>query len=147
MNRTAMMQALNDRQAQKTRKLRLSKTSFMNNTKWCKLLEEIEVSDLSLNEAKIKVLARQQTYPFSLKIGVDETRTYTGDGICGPVSLLEIEWIFIPTRYEIAEYNGGVKYRSSFVTNDVPGLKNLIDGLGKFEYDWDENGLKIYGYK
>ena len=33
------------------------------------------------------------------------------------------------------------------VAKDILGLKEIIDGLGLYEYDFNEDGLRIYGYK
>jgi hypothetical protein len=33
------------------------------------------------------------------------------------------------------------------INNEIYALKELVDGLGNYEYDFDEAGLKAYGYK
>ena len=129
---------------QKLEKVRKRKTSYMSNAKWRKLLEELE--DCNFRGAELKPLCNENTYPFC-NVGVLETGEHTGDGICGPVTFKEIEWIFIPTSIEYAEFRDGIKYRTTTTQNDLEALKKLMDKLGKFEYDFDENGLKIYGYK
>ena len=124
------------------------KTSYMNNAKWRKLFEELEGNTLRLQGARVKMLCAEDTYMFDINVGVlEETGEHTEDGFCGPVAFKDIEWIFIPVSTEYAQFSGGVKYRTTITENDLEALKNLMDKLGKFKYDFDENGLKIYGYK
>ena len=122
------------RHEKKLEKARLNKTSFMSNSKWEKLFHAVANSGLSLFNDSIKYLTDDTTRPFSLK----EDGLYWGGrystvdgGARGgvPVPYKEIEWIFVPTQ------------------NDILTLKDLIDGLGLYEYDFNEDGLKIYGYK
>lgn len=128
-------------------KARLSISSYMSDTKWIKLFKAIAASNINLSHEKIKILTQADEYPFSLHLGVDESGKYTTDGTCGPVALKEIEWVFVPAVYEIERYNRDEKLKSEFIQNDIHALKELIDGLGRFEYEFNEDGLKLYGYK
>ena len=87
------------------------------------------ISYEKVRSERIKNIADEET----LKHGeFYSVRYYTRDGVGGgPVDYKAIEWIFVPAS----------------PTNDIHALKNLIDELGLYEYDFDENGLKIYGYK
>jgi hypothetical protein len=138
---------LNREVKQKLEKVRKEKTSYMSNAKWRKLLEELEGNTFCLREGRIKTLCDEKTYPFDMNIGVLETGEHTGDGICGPVAFKDIEWIFIPVSTEYEEFRNGIKYRTTISQNNLEEFKNFIDKLGKFEYDFDKDGLKIYGYK
>jgi len=127
---------------------RQDKTSCMSNTKWCKLFWAIENNGKCSFPAELKLLWEERTYPFSTNPGVDESREYTKDsGIQGPVAFRDIEWIYIPSIREVGRYNRDEKLKSKFVHYDLGILKELMDNLGKFEYDFDADGLKIYGFR
>ncbi|MCL1993415.1 MAG: hypothetical protein FWG66_10775 [Spirochaetes bacterium] len=138
------LQMLEKRQA----KARAGKVSCMSNSKWEKLFKAVGSSDLSFSGETIKNIGDDQIRGrFSIKTDglYCETvfryedgseclgpRYSTRDGAGGgPAAYKDIEWIFVPALYG----------------NDLPRLKLLVDGLGKFEYDLDENGFKIYGYR
>jgi len=115
---------------------RLSKTSFMSNSKWEKLFIAVKNSELFLQGENIKNIRDDVVRSFSLKNdglyivnGVQVARYSTYDGHGGPVSYRDIEWIFVPA------------------VNDINALKKLVDGIGIYEYDINEKGMKIYGYK
>ena len=138
---------LNREVEQKLKKVRKERTSYMNNSKWRKLFEELEVSTFRLEGARIKMLGSEDTHMFSMNIGILETSEHTGDGFCGPVAFKDIEWIFIPASTEDVQYRNGIKYRTTISKNDLEEFMFFMDKLGKFEYDFNENSLKIYGYK
>ena len=115
---------------------RLSKASFMSNTKWEKLFIAVKNSEISLSDGTRKDISCDVIRRFNLKkdgLYIFNGKHYRystydiGDG--GPVDYRDIEWVFVPSN------------------NDLNALKNLIDGLGLYEYDINEDGMKIYGYK
>ena len=129
-------------------KARFSKDSYMSNSKWEKLFKAVANSEISLCDGSIKNLTDEYIRPFNLKSdGLYCVRYSTADKCGGPVYYKEIEWIFIPAFHEIERRNREEKLVPQIQTNDIYALKELIDALGKFEYDFNENGLKIYGYK
>ncbi len=137
-----------ERYEKRTQKARLAKTSCMNNAKWRKLFNAIEVSEKYIFPAEVKLLAEDKTYPFSMNQGISPSGEYTKDSaIQGPIAFKDIEWLYIPAQQEIERYNRDEKLQSEFIKYDIGKLKELIDSLGKYEYCFDENGLKIYGYK
>ena len=104
----------------------------MSNTKWEKFFKAVANSDISFSNETVKCLADECIRSFSLeRDALSYNRYVTADSIAGPFDYKYIEWIFVP----------------AVRVNDIPALKKLIDGLGLYEYDFDENGLKIYGYK
>jgi len=127
---------------------RLSKVSFMNTTKWTKLFQAIKDTDISLQGETMKLIDYERIIPFSLKNeGIYYVRGYTADRNGGPCHYKEIEWIFVPVANETERWNHSEKLNPKRTPNDVYALKELIDSIGQFEYDFDENGMKIYGYK
>ncbi|MCL2568686.1 MAG: hypothetical protein FWE12_04530 [Oscillospiraceae bacterium] len=130
------------------KKMRLAKASFMNDSKWTKFFQAVQGSDMSLHGESMKVLGSDYISPFSLKNhGLYWVRGYTADAWGGPCAYREIEWIFVPAMHEVARYNRDEQLMPKRQANDIHALKELIDSLGQFEYDLDEKGLKIYGYK
>ena len=132
--------------------MRHSKTSYMNDTKWIKLLQALEnfSNETSVGGVILKFLMSDKTQPHYFSDGVLESEKCTGDGWCGPICLKAIEWFFVPAAYEVERYSlyqEGKKIPSLYVENDIIALKNIIDSVGLFEYDIDQNGLKLYGYK
>ena len=132
-------------------KLRLSKASFMNNSKWEKLFKAVANSEISLCGESIKFIDAEKCYEhFSLKYDglYSWVRYSTRDGSGGgPSYYKDIEWIFVPAVYEIERWNREERLQPKRITNDISALKKLIDELGVYEYDFNEEGLKIYGYK
>ena len=127
---------------------RLKRVSYMNNTKWRELFQTFENNPKITCEvvgAKIKVLSWENILPFKL-FGNYHYADYI-EGAHAPICFTEIEWIFIPANCEFERWNRNEKLQSEFIKNNIFSLKKLIDSLGLLEYDFDENGLKIYGYK
>jgi len=125
-----------ERHRRRFEKARLSKTSYMSNSKWGKFFIAVKDSEISLRDETIKCITDDVIRHFDLKkdglyiFNGKHHRYSTRDGANGgPVYYREIEWIFIPFH------------------NDINALKNLIDGIGIYEYDISEEGMKIYGYK
>ena len=113
----------------------LNRVSYMSDTKWKKFFQAIEKSGLAwldIYDATIKFVIDEVVKPFHFQ---DYCGGYI-EGTYGPARYKEIEWIFIP-----------VSYGWNRASNDIHALKKLVDGLGLYEYDFDEDGLKIYGYK
>ena len=142
------MSTVSERYKKRIIDLRLTKTSYMSNAKWRKLFNAIEENGQCTFPARIKTIGDEGVYHFSTNPGIYETMNYTMDGWCGPpVAFRDIEWIYVPTVSEIERYNRDEKLESKFIQRDIAKLKKLIDEIGKFEYDFDENGLKLYGYR
>lgn len=117
----------------------------MNNAKWEKLFQAIEQNStlcFDTGGATIKFLVD----------GVKQFRfqNYCGgyiEGTYGVARYKEIEWIFIPSVFEIERRNRDEKLQPKRINNDIHALKELMDGLGHYEYDFSEDGLKIFAYK
>jgi len=134
-----------DKYEKRLAKAMLGRISYMSDAKWEKLFQTVENSSiawLDIYGATIKFLT-DGIKPFRF---TDYWGGYL-DGTYGAARYKEIEWIFIPSIYEIERRNRDEKLQPKRTNNNILGLKELIDGLGLYEYDFDENGLKLYGYK
>lgn len=119
------------------------RASFMNDTKWHKLFEELSVCRFSINRSKIKFLLEDKIYDFSIGyIGENYMET-----VFGVFSFKEIEWIFIPQKFEIERFNRQEKLTSQYKENPIDEIEEAMSNLAQFCYEKDKNGLKIYGYK
>ena len=123
--------------------------SYMNNTKWTKVLNCFsELKDYKDRpQAFVKTLDDDYLYPFDIHIGVTEGHGYTRDGTCGPIKLSTIEWIKVLRNNDVKEYKDGKLYRVNKGSYDISIFKQCLESLGEFEYDYDEAHLIIYGYK
>ena len=128
-------------------KARRAKVSYMNHAKWRKLFQAIEANGQCTFPAFVKTLDSERTYRFSTNPGIHETMGYTTDGQFCPVAFRDIEWIYVPASSELERYHREEKLESKWVEYDLGKLKELMDGLGEFEYELDEKGLKLYGYR
>jgi len=135
-----------EKHQKKIERLKQAKVSCMNNTKWRELFEAIEINEALPFPVVIKYLGSEQLFTQGLNKGINSTKNGTRDRDGGPVYFKEIEWIYATTVYE-KEGSYHLELQSRFVERDILTLKKIIDNLGKFTYDFDENGLKIYGYK
>lgn len=109
----------------------------MSDTKWAKLLRAIWKSDCKfLGDNKNPVLAKTLTEEQLLVIRLEDSfgdGRYTADYIAGPIRTKEIEYIIIPFHSKDNLYK----------------TKELIDSLGKYEYDVDEveRTITLFGYR
>lgn len=111
--------------------------SYMSDTKWAKLFHAIQNCECnSFWDNRNPVLAKTLTEEYLRVIRLDDCYgdgRYTADDIAGPIRTNEIEYIIIP-----------------FLTNDnLYKIKELIDSVGKYEYDVDETErtITLFGYR
>ena len=126
--------------------MRSGATGYMNNQKWFKLFRAMEENGMCCR-AELKLLAGEHIHTFTTTPGLHESGKGTRDGAYGPVLFKEIEWLYIPGKYEVERFNRDEKLQSGYVENTIVEIQQILDAVGKFEYDLDEDGIKIYGYK
>jgi len=141
--------------------------SCMNNTKWHEFFEAVNAEPI-LRDIPffIKCLdctnAFEETLSFAeiTDIGlfaywsslIDRNDRKTEKGNCW-LSYVDIEWLFLPNIYDkdiyckLRKNNPLFKIENYTVEAHIITLKSLIDELGKLTYDFDDAGLKLYGYK
>lgn len=111
--------------------------SYMSDTKWAKLLNAIGNSECRMfwdnrNPVLAKTLTAERLCIIRLEDYLGNGR-YTADDIAGPIRTKEIEYIIIPFLSKDSLYKA----------------KELIDSLGKYEYDVDETErtITLFGYR
>ena len=118
-------------------------TSLMNDAKWLKLYEILEAS--GCESIRVKLLSSDEE--IALVCGF----RCLGDGYfdCanGAILFKDLHWVFVPKFYERARMNRAEKLTSNFIPNPLEAVLDAMTKAGKFDYEIDESGLKIYGYR
>ena len=106
----------------------------MSNAKWSKLLKAIAESDIKYiaSEVRAKDLVCDTLWHILLADYLGNGK-YTADGIAGAIRTKNIEYVIIPFES----------------INELSRMKDLIEKIGKSEYDIDNEKLiiKIFGYR
>jgi hypothetical protein len=130
---------------------RISLASYMNNTKWFKLF--VTLVENNIKYVKIKRLFATDAWEIELKNDCfncfNRYRFWDCSGL-GPFYFKEMEWIDILEIVETLQYvPASASQKIILLENNIKinEIENIINGLGKFEYDKIENGIRIYGYK
>jgi hypothetical protein len=115
-------------------------SSFMNNTKWHKLIEVL-TDELNVIYVNYKL------------INSDCIRYTTFDSadfkpfFIEPILYKEIEWIEFPKNYKLT-YNKRVTRKFDKIhTQDIDTIKRIINDLGEFMIDSDDNKLRLIAYR
>jgi hypothetical protein len=135
-----------ERHERQIAKARLNKASCMSNTKWRKLFNIIRENLECDPPARVKLLAGEETFPFCVKSDIHQSGI-KDNATQAPINFKEIEWIHIFATKEIERYNREERLKPKFMAYDIENIKELIENAGKYEYDFDEDGIRIYGYK
>ena len=113
------------------KRIRQSKISYMNNTKWRELLHAIEANEIYDFPAELKCIDGDYVYSVSSNLGVSSwAANATADRFGGPVAFKDIEWINIPNTREIERYNRNEKLESTFISYSA-GLKAQVKPSSK----------------
>lgn len=125
------------------------RTSYMNNTKWFKLFDQLKQEKLFFRVAQIKFLISDTATRFSFDQFESDNFDNSGFGDFGggPFNFNEIEWISIPRKPEFERRNRDEILNPKVISRPIDKIEKVMDSIGRFEYDIDEIGLKIYGYK
>ena len=114
--------------------------SFLNNTKWYKL---IDVLTIEFDEVYI-----------NYKLIYDNIiKGYLFDSVdfepyfLEPIKYNEVEWIEFPVEYEYWVNRDNLKAGKKIYNQDFKAIKLKIESIGEFRMDEFENKLKIYAYK
>ena len=59
----------------------------------------------------------------------------------------DLRWVFVPKFYERARMNRAEKLASNFIPNPLEAVLDAVTKASKFDYEIDESGLEIYGYR
>ena len=123
----------------------LKRASYMNNSKWFRLLTEMQDAEINIHSAYIKFLLNDRKYKFHL--GGFNEKGFGDVSELGPFRFKEIEWILIPERYETERWNRNEKLTSEFFFQPIEKIEQIIKNMGLLEYEIREEGLRIFGYK
>ncbi|WP_314068659.1 DUF6678 family protein [Campylobacter showae] len=117
--------------------------SLMNDAKWLKLCEILEAS--GCKDISVKLLSSDEEIAIVCGFGC------LGDGYfdCanGAILFKDLRWVFVPKFYERARMNRAEKLASKFIQNPLETVLEAMTKAGKFDYEIDESGLKICGYR
>ena len=117
--------------------------SLMNDAKWLKLCEILEAS--GCKDIRVKLLASDEEIAFVCGFGCLEDGYF--DCANGAILFKDLRWVFVPKFYERARMNRAEKLTSNFIPNPLEAVLDAMTKAGKFDYEIDESGLKIYGYR
>ena len=118
-------------------------TSLMNDAKWLKLCEILEAS--GCKDIRVRLLSSDEEIALIRGFGRLEDRYFDCDN--GAILFKDLRWVFVPKFYERARMNRAEKLASNFIPNPLEAVLGAMTKAGKFGYELDESGLKIYGYR
>ena len=118
-------------------------TSLMNDAKWLKLCEILEAS--GCKDIRVRLLSSDEEIALIRGFGRLEDRYF--DCANGAILFKDLRWVFVPKFYERARMNRAEKLASNFIPNPLEAVLGAMTKAGKFGYELDESGLKIYGYR
>ena len=118
-------------------------TSLMNDAKWLKLCEILENS--GCKGLRIKLLSSGEEITLICGFGCLENGYF--DYTNRAILFKDLHWVFVPKFYEQTRMNRTEKLASNFISNPLEAVLEAVTKAGKFDYEIDESGLKIYGYR
>ncbi|WP_297950858.1 hypothetical protein [uncultured Campylobacter sp.] len=118
-------------------------TSLMNDAKWLKLCEILEAS--GCKGLRTKLLSSDEEIVLVCGFGCLQDGYF--DCANGAILFKDLYWVFVPKFYEQTRMNKTEKLASNFIPNPLEAVLDAMTKAGKFDYEIDEIGLKIYGYR
>ena len=118
-------------------------TSLMNDAKWLKLCEILENS--GCKGLRIKLLSSSEEITLICGFGCLQDRYF--DCANGAILFKNLHWVLVPKFYEQTRMNRTEKLASNFIPNPLEAVLDAMTKAGKVDYEIDESGLKIYGYR
>jgi hypothetical protein len=126
----------------------ISHASYMNNTKWFKLF--VALLENNIKHVRIKRVFATKAGEIELKNDCFNKHRFWDSSVFGPFYFKEIEWIDILETVETFQYVPAATCQKIVILENnikTNTIENIVNGLGKFEYDKTENGIRMYGYK
>ncbi|WP_298902633.1 DUF6678 family protein [uncultured Psychroserpens sp.] len=115
-------------------------SSFMNNTKWEKLFENL-IEEFDSVFIRFKLVGREKIEETEFDM-VDFTPYFME-----PILYNEIEWIQFPEKMLIIKNRRVSRQTISEHSQDITEIENLINEIGIFDLERGDKTLKLYGYK
>ena len=123
--------------------------SFMNNSKWVKLISLLVDNSFQIKECIVKLICddkepyRQLLFNENTQFGFDfydnAMEAMVSGKPTGWYAYKEIEWLDFPGTTS----NDNDKVA---VQQNLPAIKALIDNLGQYKTELTQNNLRIYAY-
>jgi hypothetical protein len=120
-------------------------TSSMSNVKWRKLIAGIEESGLALPVCEWRFLRNDHWFRWSTPRteNTDETGVLDHGGF-QPFLFKEVERARWPRRYDVGR---GRKLEAWHRTQDLDALEEVLETIGNFDYQTDEDALTLFAYR
>lgn len=114
--------------------------SFMSNTKWIKVLTTLtNTCDPIFLRYK---LIYDDVITESVFDMVDATPYFIE-----PIMYKEVEWIEFPKEYENWVNGNNLKAGKKQIKQDLEKIKQELGRLGKFDLEFYDGNIRLYGYK
>ena len=127
--------------------------SFMSDTKWRKFFNALIEQEICVKEFNLKYMSDETIRQGSGVLFESKYEQRFRDngfkdpGVGGPALFKEIEWIEFKDNVEFSRHHTNPELSHKKRVQLVKPIKELLESLGKFEYDIDQTSLKLYGYK
>lgn len=120
--------------------------SYMSNAKWRKLFSVVNENNVKFTHCHWKLVNEREPKLGHLPDFDSLGEYYVGDcgAMNGPFDFELIERLYIPASLGFKPYENSL---TIYKTQDVQHLVEQLNGLGQFEFENDDKGLKIFGYK
>ena len=127
---------------------RLSKTSYMNNTKWYEFFHLICTNKVNVQELRIKFLTTDKIYLYRVPTldGIDKSGFLDG-GHPGPFNYKEIEYLEISTQIIVERKNREETLAPTIILQDTEMISELCNDIGHLLIEYSEGEkIKVFGY-
>jgi hypothetical protein len=118
--------------------------AHMSNTKWRKVFETLASPELGLTTCYWKLVVDDYVYPTSIPQTADLLESHLADGAFVPIEYREIEWIEIPSEYQLYSDIPGRQPR--IIKQDITKVVEAMKKVGHFPVELNDTGLLIRGY-
>jgi hypothetical protein len=119
--------------------------SFMNNTKWEKLIDTL-TAEFDCIYVNYKLIYNDKVNPTYFQ-GSSDFRPYFQE----PTFYKEVEWIEFPKTYNVEDkvYKHGnlITGIKKPMTQDINKIEEIINKTGKFMLEKDTNSIKLVAYR
>lgn len=123
---------------------RRARASLMSDTKWRKLLSELNKPERQMKYCIVKFIDVSEEKRVYFPIGLYPPRPWVDTFGFGPIPLRSIEWMLVPRKAKYKRGNPGVP--DGEIEQDVEAIMSAIDGLGKYPVQLTDRGLLIMGH-
>lgn len=118
--------------------------SFMSDTKWRKLLSELNKSEHQLEYCVIKFIDVSEEKMVYFPIALYPPRPWVDTFSFGPIPLRSIEWMLIPRVAKCKRGNAHVP--DGEIEQDIESIACSLKGIGKYQTQISDIGLFIIGH-